>query len=192
MKMLEEKIRTCGRALNEDVLLVDMFLNNQVDCKLMDAIGDEFCRLFKDAGITRVMTIEASGIAPSVTTALKLNVPLVIMKKQASAILNGDLLTTEVFSFTKQKSCTLNCKPEYIKKGDRVLFIDDFLANGEAAFGASRLIEQAGATVAGIGVVISKNFQPGFDKLCAAGYHVESLAMVKEMGEGYVKFVGED
>lgn len=192
MKILEDRIRKDGKALNEDVLLVDSFLNNQVDCALMNEIGREFARLFACDGITRVVTVESSGIAPAAMAALNMGVPMVILKKSPSVILNGDVLQTEVFSFTKQKSYQLTLKPKYVQPGDRVLLIDDFMANGEAAAGAVRLIEQAGAAVAGIGIVISKNFQPGIEKLRAAGYKVESLAQVAEMGEGRVRFVGED
>lgn len=192
MKLLEEKIRSCGKAIDEHVLLVDMFLNHQVDCDLMDKIGEEFKRLFSEDGITRIVTIESSGIAPSAMAALKFGVPLVILKKSASVILNSGTLQTEVFSFTKQKSYQLTLKSEFIKPGDRVLIIDDFMANGEAAMGAIKLVEQAGGIVAGVGTVISKNFQPGIGKLREMGYKVESLAQVAEMGEGYVKFVGEE
>ncbi|MBR4235250.1 MAG: xanthine phosphoribosyltransferase [Clostridia bacterium] len=191
MKQLEDKIRKVGRPLSEHVLLVDMFLNHQVDCTLMRDIGREFARLFADAGITRVVTIEASGIAPSVMTALELNVPLVILKKARSVILDGGVIQTEVFSFTKQSSYQLTLKPEFVHVGDRVLLIDDFLANGEAATGAAELIKKAGGTVAGIGIVISKNFQPGLKRLRESGYRVEALAEIEEMGEGYVRFAGE-
>ena len=191
MKLLEDKIRAEGRALNGHVLLVDMFLNHQVDCSLMAEIGKEFKRIFDDTGITRVVTIESSGIAPSAFTAIEFNVPLVILKKSTSVILNSDVLQTEVFSFTKRTSYQLTLKPEFIKKDDKVLLIDDFMANGEAASGAARLIERAGATVAGIGIVISKNFQPGLETLKKAGYNVHALAEVAEMGEGYIKFAHE-
>lgn len=191
MKLLEDKIRSCGRALNDDVLLVDMFLNHQVDCELMKAIGDEFYRIFKDEGITKIATVEASGIAPSAMAALAFKVPMVILKKQASVLMDGKMLQTEVYSFTKKKSYQLTLKKEFITENDRVLLIDDFMANGEAAMGAAKLIEMTGATIAGIGIVISKNFQPGMEKIKAAGYNVASLAQVAEMGEGYIKFVGE-
>ncbi|MBQ9408881.1 MAG: xanthine phosphoribosyltransferase [Clostridia bacterium] len=190
MKLLEERILEQGKALGSEVLLVDAFLNHQVDCRLMYELGGEFKRLFENDKITRVITIEASGIAPAAMTALQMGLPLVFMKKQASLIMNDGLLQTEVFSFTKQKSYQLSVKKEFIKEGDRVLFIDDFLANGEAARGAIRLIEQAGAKVAGIGAVICKRFQGGYQYLADAGYHVEALASIAEMGDGYVKFEG--
>lgn len=188
MELLKQKILSEGRALNEHVLLVDGFLNHQVDAELMQAVGDEFAARFADAGITRVVTIESSGIAPAVMTALKMNVPMVIMKKSMSSILQDDILQTEVFSFTKNKSYQLTLKRQFVNPGDKVLVIDDFLANGEAAFGAIRIIEQAGAEVAGIGTVIAKAFQPGMRKLREAGYRVEALAPVSRMAENVIEF----
>ncbi len=188
MQLLKQKILAEGRALNEHVLLVDSFLNHQVDPELMMAVGEEFARRFADVGITRVVTIESSGIAPAVMTALKLNVPMVIMKKQMSSILNDDLLQTEVFSFTKNKSYMLTLKRQFVHPGDKVLVIDDFLANGEAAFGAARIVEAAGAEVVGIGAVIAKAFQPGMQKLREAGYRVEALAPVSKMAENLIEF----
>ena len=133
MRLLEERILRDGRALSEDVLLVDSFLNHQVDTELMRAVGNEFARLFKDAGVTRVATIEASGIAPAVMTAQALQTPLVILKKSTSSILKEGVIQTEVFSFTKNSSYQLTLKSQFVRPGDRVLLIDDFLANGEAA-----------------------------------------------------------
>lgn len=188
MELLKKKVLEEGRALNEHVLLVDSFLNNQVDPFLMKAVGEEFARRFADAGVTRVATIESSGIAPAVMTAMALNVPMVIMKKSLSSILNEDILQTEVFSFTKNSSYQLTLKRKYVLPGDKVLVIDDFLANGEAAFGAFRLIEQAGAEAVGLGTVIAKAFQPGMQKLRDAGYRVEALAPVIRMAENLIEF----
>lgn len=188
MELLKQKILAEGHALNEHVLLVDGFLNHQVDAELMMAVGNEFVARFADAGVTRVVTIESSGIAPAVMTALKMNVPMVIMKKSMSAILQDDILQTEVFSFTKNKSYQLTLKRQFVNPGDKVLVIDDFLANGEAAFGAIRIIERAGAEVVGIGTVIAKAFQPGMRKLREAGYRVEALAPVSRMAENVIEF----
>lgn len=188
MELLKQKILSEGRALSEHVLLVDSFLNHQVDVKLMHAVGQEFARLFKDDGITRIATIESSGIAPAAMTALAMDLPMVILKKSVSSILKDGILQTEVFSFTKNAPYQLTLKGHFVKPGDRVLLIDDFLANGEAAFGGIRLLEQAGASVAGIGIVIAKAFQPGLGRLHEAGYHVEALAPVKRMGEGFIEF----
>ena len=136
MELLKQKILDCGRALDEHVLLVDSFLNNQVDVKLMQEVGREFARRFADAGITRIVTIESSGIAPAAMAALEMDLPLVILKKFKSSILKDGILQTEVFSFTKNAPYMLTLKPQFVHPGDRVLLIDDFLANGEAALGA--------------------------------------------------------
>ena len=188
MELLKQKILDCGRALDEHVLLVDSFLNHQVDVKLMQEVGREFARRFADAGITRIVTIESSGIAPAAMAALEMDLPLVILKKSKSSILKEGILQTEVFSFTKNAPYQLTLKPQFVHPGDRVLLIDDFLANGEAALGASSLLERAGAEVAGIGIVIAKTFQPGLKKLQEAGYRVEILAPVKRMAENLIEF----
>ena len=188
MELLKQRILRDGRALDEHVLLVDSFLKHQVDGNWMNAVGQEFARRFADAGITRIVTIESSGIAPAAMAALAMNLPMVIMKKQASSILKEGVLQTEVFSFTKNSSYQLTLKKHFVQSGDRVLLIDDFLANGEASFGAIRLLEQAGASVAGIGIVIAKAFQPGLQRLRDAGYRVEVLASVRCMGENRIEF----
>ena len=188
MEMLKQRILKEGRALSEQVLLVDSFLNHQVDVHLMKACGEEFARRFAGAGVTRIATIESSGIAPATMTALTMDLPLVILKKSVSSILKDGIIQREVFSFTKNAPYLLTLKAHFINPGDRVLLIDDFLANGEAAFGGIALLEQAGATVAGVGAVIAKAFQPGMDKLRTAGYRVEALAPVKAMSEGHIEF----
>ena len=188
MELLKQKILDCGRALDEHVLLVDSFLNHQVDVKLMQEVGRELARRFADAGITRIVTIESSGIAPAAMAALEMDLPLVILKKSKSSILKEGILQTEVFSFTKNAPYQLTLKPQFVHPGDRVLLIDDFLAHGEAALGASSLLERAGAEVAGIGIVIAKTFQPGLKKLQEAGYRVEILAPVKRMAENLIEF----
>ena len=192
MRLLEEKILRNGRALNEDVLLVDSFLNNQVDAPLMAEVGRTLAEAAKGLGITRVITIESSGIAPAMMTAMTLGVPLVILKKSTSRILKDDVLQTEVFSFTKNAAYQLTLKKRFVLPGDRVLLVDDFLARGEAAQGASRLIEQAGGSVAAIGIVIEKSFQPGRALLTEKGYKVISLARVARMGEGFIEFTEAD
>jgi len=191
MELLKNRILADGKALNESVLLVDSFLNHQVDPELMEAIGEEFARLYAEANIDRVVTIESSGIAPALMCARKLGVPMVIMKKQASSILKNDVIQTEVYSFTKNTSYQLTLKPHFINADDNVLIIDDFLANGEAAFGATRLVEKAGGRVAGIGAVIAKAFQPGMQKLREAGYRVDALAPVSRMDVDVIEFEEE-
>ena len=141
MKILEDMILERGIAVNEDILKVDSFVNHQVDPELMKNIGDEFAEHFKGQGITKVATIESSGIAPALMTALALNVPMLILKKQPSKILNQDLYQTVVTSYTKGTSYELTLSKNFISENDHVLIIDDFLANGEAATGAIRLIQ---------------------------------------------------
>ena len=189
MKMLKDAILNQGKAINEHVLLVDSFLNHQVDVALMDAIGAEFAAFFKDKKVDRVLTIERSGIAPAAFTAKYLNVPLVIMKKQTSKIMTGDLLQTEVRSFTKGTEYQLTVKRMFLPKGDNVLFIDDFLASGEAAFGAISLIKKAEASICGIGIVIEKSFQDGRKRLDELGIPVCSLARIKHMSSNTIEFL---
>ncbi|MDD7446379.1 MAG: xanthine phosphoribosyltransferase [Clostridiales bacterium] len=191
MKFMTERIAREGRALNEDVLLVDSFLNHQVDMELMRQCGDAFAEHFRGKGITRVLTVESSGIAPAGMAALALGVPLVFLKKKTSRITAGDVYQTPVQSFTKGTRYELTVASRYLPAGEKVLFIDDFLAMGEAALGVARLVKEAGSEIAGIGIVIEKSFQPGRKKLEAAGFDVFSLARVKTMREGAIEFVEE-
>lgn len=189
MEMLHNKILKEGKALSGNVLKVDSFLNHGVDAKLMYEIGMEFKRYFQDHGITRIFTIESSGIAPAVMTSLLMDVPMVTLKKKTSKILNGELYQTKVHSFTKGIDYELTLSKDYISKDDKVLIIDDFLANGEAALGAIRLVEGAGAKVGGLGIVIEKSFQQGRRMLDEKGYDVYSLARVSKLGEGIIEFL---
>lgn len=189
MKILEDMILERGIAVNEDILKVDSFVNHQVDPELMKNIGDEFAEHFKGQGIPKVATIESSGIAPALMTALALNVPMLILKKQPSKILNQDLYQTVVTSYTKGTSYELTLSKNFISENDHVLIIDDFLANGEAATGAIRLIRKAHATIAGVGILIEKSFQPGYEKLTEQGIDVYSLARIAKLGEGVIEFV---
>ena len=189
MKILEDMILERGIAVNEDILKVDSFVNHQVDPELMKNIGDEFAEHFKGQGITKVATIESSGIAPALMTDLALNVPMLILKKQPSKILNQDLYQTVVTSYTKGTSYELTLSKNFISENDHVLIIDDFLANGEAATGAIRLIRKAHATIAGVGILIEKSFQPGYEKLTEQGIDVYSLARIAKLGEGVIEFV---
>lgn len=189
MELLKQRILKDGKALSPHILLVDSFLNHQVDVTLMQEIGKEFARLFKDSDATRVMTIESSGIVPAAMTALEMGLPLVVMKKSTSSILSEDILQTNVFSFTKGSNYQLTLKTKFVERGDRVLFIDDFLANGAAASGACKLIKLAGAEVAGVGIVIEKYFQPGRALLEEAGYPITALASIKRLDYGVIEFV---
>ena len=189
MHALEQKILAEGIVLSEEVLKVDSFLNHQIDPAMMQLIGQEFARLFKDAGITKIITIEASGIAPAVMAGLELGVPVIFARKYQSLTLKDDLYRSKVFSFTKQIESTIAISNKHISSTDKVLVIDDFLANGQAALGLADLIHQANAEVVGIGIVIEKSFQPGRDLLLEKGYRVESLARVKSLVNGTVEFV---
>ena len=192
VKLLEDRIKKEGQALSETVLKVDSFINHQVDSEFMDALGRDFAEHFKDAGITKVFTIESSGIAPALMTAKHLNVPMVILKKQTSKILNGNVYQTRITSFTKGTSYELTLFADYIQPEDRILLIDDFLANGEAAMGASRIITESGATLAGIGILIEKSFQRGRKRLEEAGHRVYSQARIKRLAAGVIEFLAED
>lgn len=192
MKLLEEKILIEGKAVNENILKVDSFINHQVDPCLMQQIGEEFARHFAGQGITKIVTIESSGIAPALTTAIAMQIPMVILKKEPSKILNKDLYQTVVTSYTKGTSYELTLSMNQMDENDHVLIIDDFLANGEAATGAIRLIRKAHATVAGLGILIEKSFQPGREKLEEQGIHVYSLARIAKMAKDYIEFIPEE
>ncbi|WP_421379116.1 xanthine phosphoribosyltransferase [Bacillus salacetis] len=191
MKRLEMKIIEEGSVLSDSVLKVDSFLNHQVDPVLMKEIGEEFARRFSGAGITKVITLESSGIAPAVMAALTMNVPLVFARKRKSLTLREGLLTAEVYSFTKEETNTIAISDKYIEKSDTVLIIDDFLANGQAAEGLIKIVSQTGAAIAGIGIVIEKAFQDGGKLLREKGYKVESLARIQSLENGNVEFSEE-
>ncbi|MCI6189858.1 MAG: xanthine phosphoribosyltransferase [Clostridium sp.] len=189
MEKLCKRILEEGQALSENVLKVDSFLNHGVDSKLMYEIGTCFKQYFQDKGATKIFTIESSGIAPTVMTALQMNLPMVTLKKQTSKILNGEVYQTTVHSFTKNSDYELTLSKKFINKNDNIIIIDDFLANGEAALGAIRLVEEAGANVCGIGIVIEKSFQPGRAMLQEKGYDIYSLARIKKLGKDLIEFI---
>ncbi|MDQ0858699.1 xanthine phosphoribosyltransferase [Bacillus sp. V2I10] len=191
MKLLQDKINMEGKVLSNQVLKVDSFLNHQIDAFLMKEVGKEFADRFKNDGITKIVTIESSGIAPSVMAALELNVPVVFARKRKSLTLTDQLLTATVYSFTKQEENTIAVSGEHLTSEDRVLVIDDFLANGQAALGLAKIVEQAGATLAGIGIVIEKSFQEGGKILREKGFRVESLARIKSLENHEVQFLEE-
>lgn len=189
MEELRKKILEQGHALNKSILKVDSFLNHKVDPILMYSIGKNFKEHFKNMKITKVFTVESSGIAPAVMTAFHMNLPMVILKKKESKILNGNVYQTTVHSFTKDSDYQLTLSKKYICSKDNILIIDDFLANGEAAKGTIRLVEHCGAKVAGIGIVIEKSFQPGRGVLEEKGYHVYSLARIKKLTKDTIEFM---
>jgi len=189
MKLLKDKVMAEGIVLGEHVLKVDSFLNHQMDPVLMREVGSEFARRFAGEGITKVLTIESSGIAPAIMTSLELGVPMIFARKHKSLTLKDDILVEKVYSFTKRESNEITVSRKFLHPEDRVLIIDDFLANGEAAFGLARIVEQVGASVVGVGIVIEKSFQPGARLLEEAGYRVESLVRIASLENGTVAFV---
>lgn len=188
MQLLKDKILNEARVINDTVLLVDTFINHQVDPELMQEIGKTFSAIYKMEGVTKVITIESSGIAPALMTALMLNVPLVIARKQKSITTQDNIYTEKVVSFTKQQTNDVTVAQKLLQASDRVLIIDDFLAHGEAALGLARIVEKSGAKVVGIGIVIEKVFQLGGRKLQDAGYRVDSLARIENMSSGKIIF----
>ncbi|KFN02816.1 xanthine phosphoribosyltransferase [Bacillus clarus] len=192
MKVLQEKILNEGKVLSGDVLKVDAFLNHQIDPVLMQEIGKEFAKRFKEDNITKIVTIESSGIAPAVMAALELGVKVIFARKRKSLTLQDNMYVAKVYSFTKQETNEISLSRNHIDENDRVLIIDDFLANGQAALGLMSLVEQAGASIAGIGIVIEKAFQDGGKKLRENGVRVESLAEIASLDNGTVTFVQEE
>lgn len=192
MKLLEERILKDGDVLGENILKVDSFLTHQVDFELMQEIGKVFADKYKEAGITKVVTIEASGIAPAVYAAQALGVPMIFAKKAKNITMTEGILTAEVYSFTKQVTSQVSIVSCFLSNDDTVLIIDDFLANGQAAKGLLEIIGQAGAKVAGIGIVIEKSFQDGRDLLEKTGVPVTSLARIKAFENGRVVFAEAD
>ncbi len=190
MELLEERIRQQGRVLPGGVVQVDAFLNHQIDPILADAIAEEFVRRFQGERISKVLTIETSGIAFAILVALRLKVPLLFAKKRPGSNQGGaKQYTASVRSFTKGGVNTIGVSRDYLLRQDRVLVIDDFMAMGEAAEGLCSLVRQAGAALAGVGVVIEKAFQPGGDRLRAQGIRVEALARILEIGaDGAIRF----
>jgi xanthine phosphoribosyltransferase len=189
MELLKHKIRVEGHVLNNTILKVDSFLNHQIDPVLMLKMGEEFAHRFKDDGVTKILTIEASGIAVALTTAINLNVPVVFARKKKSVIMNEETYHTKVFSYTKKETSDITVLRKFLSADEKILIIDDFLASGEAAIGLANIVRQAGAEVVGIGIVIEKTFQPGAEKLKAAGYRVESLVRIESFTNGQVNFL---
>lgn len=182
MKLLEERIVRDGQVKPGNVLKVDSFLNHQMDVSLFNEMGKELKRLFADTDITKILTIEASGIGIACIVAQHFNnVPVVFAKKSQSSNISTDVYSTKIESFTHKQVYDVRVSKQYLQKGDKVLLLDDFLANGCALNGLIDLCTQAGATVAGIGIAVEKGFQKGGDAIRARGYHLESLAILESM-----------
>ena len=187
MKQLKERILSDGKCLDGGILKVDNFINHQMDPVLMREMAKELVRRFSGHTINKVMTVEASGIAPAIMVGDYLTVPVLFAKKKTPSTMDN-MLVTEVVSFTKNKTYTVCVSGDYLNPGDKVLFVDDFLANGNAALGIIDLVEQAGATLEGMGFLIEKGFQNGGELLRNRGIHVESLAIIESLDNCNVTF----
>lgn len=192
MRELQERIRKEGQVLPGNIIKVDGFLNHKVDTKLLRALAKEFASLFDTEGITAVLTVEASGIALATICAEELGVPMIFAKKAKSDNIEGGLYRSDIYSYTYKKKVTLIMSSQWLGPKDKVLIIDDFLANGEALRGLVEIVRAAGASLIGIGVAVEKGFQPGGAKLRAAGYHLESLAIIERADENGILFRGDN
>ena len=181
MKLLEERIREDGVVKEGNVLKVDSFLNHQMDIELFNEMGKEWARLFADRPVTKILTVEASGIGIACVAAKHFHVPVVFAKKTQSLNIDGEVYSTKIQSFTHKKIYDVIVSKKFIKPEDHILIIDDFLANGCALEGLLQIVEDAGATVEGIGIAVEKGFQKGGDLIREKGVRVESLAIVESM-----------
>ena len=186
MKALKERILKDGRCFPGGVLKVDSFINHQMDPVLMKSMAVEFVRRFADTEINKILTVEASGIAPAIMVGYMLELPVVFAKKKKPSPMEN-MLVAEVYSFTKGTTYTVCVSRDYLQPGDKVLFIDDFLANGNAGKGMIDLVQQAGAELVGMGFLIEKAFQKGGDMLREAGIRVESLAIIESLEDSQIK-----
>ena len=193
MKLLEDRIRKDGKILPGDILKIDNFLNHQIDVKMMDSIGEEFYRLFKDSGANKILTIESSGIAIATAASRYFGyLPVVFAKKTVAANMAKDVYEAKEHSYTRNIEYTVQVARQFLNEDDRVLILDDFLANGEAMDSLIKICNQAKAKIVGCGAVVCKTYQPGEKRIKDLGYDVEVLARVKHMGDdGTIEFEGE-
>lgn len=194
MQLLKDRIRKDGKIKSGNVLKVDSFLNHQMDIGLFEEIGKEFRRRFADVEINKILTIEASGIGIACVVAQYFGVPVLFAKKNKTKNIAGDVYTSQVESFTHGRVYDIMVAREFLGTGDKVLLIDDFLANGKALEGLAKLVQDSGAELVGAGVVIEKGFQPGGDNLRKQGIRLESLAIIESMDEktGTIVFRGDE
>ncbi len=187
MEELKKAIETCGRGIGNDIVKVDMFLNHRIDVKLLTQMGQAFHEAFRFDPVDLILTIEASGIAAAVTTAQAFgNIPVVFAKKGVTTNVGKDVYVSRVYSFTHKQENVIRVSREYLKPGQHVLIIDDFLANGEAVDGLRDILHQAGCVLTGVGICIEKGFQPGGAKLRDLGIKVKSLAIVDAIQDGKI------
>lgn len=188
MDLLKKRIQTDGTMIGNDIVKVDMFLNHQIDVELIQAIGLEFYNRFKEKQITKILTIEASGIPIACMAALYFKVPVLFGKKFTTDSHDDSVFVSDVYSFTKKQNYNIRVSKEFLNENDQVLIIDDFLANGQAIIGLLNIVTQAKSTVCGVGIVIEKGFQPGRKNIEEKGLHVESLAIVDSIKDGIIYF----
>ncbi|MCT1659512.1 xanthine phosphoribosyltransferase [Staphylococcus epidermidis] len=191
MESLGRKVKEDGVVIDEKILKVDGFLNHQIDAKLMNDVGKTFYESFKDAGITKILTIEASGIAPAIMASFHFDVPCLFAKKAKPSTLKDGFYSTDIHSFTKNKTSTVIVSEEFLGADDKVLIIDDFLANGDASLGLNDIVKQANATTVGVGIVVEKSFQNGRQRLEDAGLYVSSLCKVASLEGNKVTLLRE-
>ncbi|MCO6333865.1 xanthine phosphoribosyltransferase [Staphylococcus epidermidis] len=191
MESLGRKVKEDGVVIDEKILKVDGFLNHQIDAKLMNDVGKTFYESFKDTGITKILTIEASGIAPAIMASFHFDVPCLFAKKAKPSTLKDGFYSTDIHSFTKNKTSTVIVSEEFLGADDKVLIIDDFLANGDASLGLNDIVKQANATTVGVGIVVEKSFQNGRQRLEDAGLYVSSLCKVASLKGNKVTLLGE-
>jgi xanthine phosphoribosyltransferase len=189
MNSLQERILKDGQALGGGILKVDSFVNHQVDPKLMDECGREFARRFASTGATKILTAEISGIAPALTTALHMNLPVVYARKTKPITMPDQVYLTLAPSHTKGRMVELIVSPEYLADGEKILIIDDFLASGQTILGLARLAEASGSKIVGIGALIEKVFEGGREALSPLGVPIESIACIKSLDDGKITFV---
>ncbi|MBF4691828.1 xanthine phosphoribosyltransferase [Fusibacter ferrireducens] len=192
MELLKQKILKEGTTVGPEILKVDSFLNHQIDIRLMQEIGKEFHRRFKDHKITKILTIEASGISIASIAAIYFDVPVVFAKKVQSKNLDAETYKSSVYSFTKEAYYDVKVSKRYLSSDDHILILDDFLANGRAALGLIEILDQAGATLEGVGAVIEKGFQEGGQILRDMNIHLESLAIVNRFEDGKITFIEQN
>ena len=188
MRRMEEMILTCGKVLPGGILKVGSFLNQQIDASFLREIGEEIADLYKDSCITKILTIESSGIAIAAAAGMTMNFPVVFVKKHKTSNVDGAVYSATVHSFTHGNDYQAVVSTEYLTAKDRILIVDDFLASGNALYGLMALCEQAGAEVAGAAIAIEKRFQGGGDALRAKGIRVESLACIESMTDTQITF----
>jgi xanthine phosphoribosyltransferase len=188
MKLLMDRIRQDGRVIGNEILKVDSFLNHQLDPELIQEIGREFARRFAGLGVTKILTIEASGIAVALMAGLEMGVPVLFAKKRRARTQSEAAYTAPVTSYTRGETVEISVSQRYLSPNDTVLILDDFLAMGEATGGLISLVRQAGSNLAGVGIVVEKGFQPGGRLLREQGVNLQSLVVIEALGEGGIRF----